>query len=285
MEGRQSSHVPSFTHDARTWFTQLEASWHGLTDITDLSKFHTVVRGLPAEVASRISDTLAAPPAEGKYEAIKSAVISALGKTRDAYFMELESIQLEGRRPSALLTTMEDLNRAAGRPLSDELLRFRHARLMPQAIRVQLAAVRGSMSTKEYGELVDGIYDAHIDASPPVAAHACEYRVNFATLQPTAPAGPSSPCIAKVTTTTPVREASPNLPSHTRPDTAAGPQDDTAARLARVEQTLLQLQLSLDPRQQHTSLELCYYHRRFGTAARNCRFPCAHQGNGQGGGR
>ena len=206
---------------------------------------------------------------------------SALGRSRDACFAALESIQLDERRPSQLLTAMQDLNRAAGSPISDAMLRFRHTRLMPAAIRLQLASVRGELTLSEYAELVDAVFDAHSEAHLPPTTHPPPPRYS----------GPSPALVSEVSRRRHLTQPQddPRPPGHPAAAAAALP-DATLARLARVEEALCRLQADLRP-YQRSSDGLCYYHARFGEAARNCRAPCiknrhtSSSGNGLRGGR
>lgn len=100
-------------------------------------------------------------PRQKIYEAIKSDLLAAYGKSQEAYIVGLDTVCLDDGRPSALMARMVDLNKAAGQPLSDELLRHRYANLMPHAIRLQLTGVRHTLSTSEYSKFIDSVYDAH----------------------------------------------------------------------------------------------------------------------------
>ncbi|KAG0712740.1 hypothetical protein GWK47_017769 [Chionoecetes opilio] len=166
-----SPRLPAFTYDIATCRMHLEASWAGSPEIKDLHKFQALVRAIPSDVAARISSVLTAPPADGKYEALKTALVRALGRSCEAYVAELDTLQYDGRRPSAFLSRMQDLNRAAGFPLSDAMLRYRHTSLMPHAVRVQLAGLRCPVTINEYAELVDNIHVAYTTFPPPLPPH------------------------------------------------------------------------------------------------------------------
>lgn len=274
--------VPAFTFDVSTWFLQLEAVWSGVTDLTDQQRYQAVVRALPTEVAARLASILAEPPTEKKYEAIKSALMTAFGRTHEAYFSSLDTVRFEGGRPSALLARMTDLNRAAGQPLSDPMLRYRHANLMPHPVRVQLAAVHHTLSAAEYSRLVDKVYDAHMASPSPPPGHAvCTCGASNATQ--VGPVPPSSDALALHRIQAPAAAGPGKL--HTAsppPDTAS-----TEARLAAVEASLHRLEAALTGPSATPRSRYCFYHARFGGEARNCQPPCdwSRQGNGYRGGR
>ena len=274
--------VPAFTYDVSTWLLHLEAVWAGVPDITDQQKYLAVVRALPSEVAARLSVVLAQPPTDDKYKALKSALTAAFGRTREAYFSELDKARFDGGRPSHLLARMIDLNRAAGQPLSEAMLRYRHTNLMPHPVRVQLAAVQQALSMAEYSSLVDGVYEAHMGlSSPPPGNLTCSCGAGSPTHLTPVPQSGSSVALLNIR----ARAAAGSDTHNSEPP----PHNTTSteARLSSMEASLRRLEAAfagspLSPRPGY-----CFYHRRFGADARNCEPPCAFpsQGNGLRGGR
>ncbi|KAK8389351.1 hypothetical protein O3P69_008830 [Scylla paramamosain] len=166
--------VPACTYDVATWFLHLEAVWDGVDGLTNQFRYQAVVSGLPSEVAARLAGVLAEPPADNRYAAVKSALMAAFGRTPEAYFSALDTAHFEGGRPSAFLACMSDLNRAAGHPLSDAMLCYRHSTFMLHPVRMQLAATRQFLSLAEYSGLVDAVYEAHLASLPsPLSPSAC----------------------------------------------------------------------------------------------------------------
>ncbi|KAG0718058.1 hypothetical protein GWK47_053233 [Chionoecetes opilio] len=94
-----------------------------------------------------------------------------LGRSCKAYVAELDTLQYDGRRPSAFLSRMQDLNRAVGFPLSEDMLRYRHTSLMPHPVRVQLAGLQGPVTINEYSEFVDKINAAYTSFPPLLPTH------------------------------------------------------------------------------------------------------------------
>ena len=266
--------LPAFTYDIATWFLHVEACWAGSEDITDTQKFHAVIRALPTDVAARISTVLATPPQQDRYEAVKAALISALGRSSESYMAELDTLQFDGRRPSAFLSRMRDLNRSAGSPLSDGMLRYRHSRLLPHPVRLQLSSVRGVMTLQEYAELADNIYNTYTAATPP--------------------APPQLSCVCGNSES--VSANSVNNPVFTEKSNAnacvnvmrsdiASAQPSTEAHLSAVETALRRIETAVMSQQNTTRSEWCFYHSRFGAAARKCQFPCEYSGNARRGSR
>ncbi|KAK3868785.1 hypothetical protein Pcinc_025823 [Petrolisthes cinctipes] len=89
---------------------------------------------------------LVQPPSTGIYEALKTSLVQALGKSKQAYLLELDSLQSRGRRPSSLLIHMQGLAAAAGISLSDPKLRIQFLQLLPREFRVHYSCLPLSKS-------------------------------------------------------------------------------------------------------------------------------------------
>ena len=270
--------VPAFTYDVATWILHIEAAWADSTDLTDLQRYRAVVRALPSEVVGRLSSLLAKPPSENKYEAIKSALQTAFGSSNESYFSALDTMRFDGGRPSALLARMTDINRASGHPLSDAMLRYRHANLMPHPVRVQLAAVRKSLSMVEYSELADTVYAAHMASFPPPPCyHSCGAggQDKIDPMHLSSHASPETAALHNI-------QARPG-PTRGRTSLSRSP-TSTESRLAAVEASLQRLEATLAGSTAAPRPRYCFYHARFGAEARNCQPPCAWSGNRRRGG-
>lgn len=120
-----------------TWFTQAEAQFH-LRDITaDDTKFYYVVAALDQDTAGRLIDVLNAPPAHGKYAALKRRLLSTYGLSRSERGSKLLHMRpLGDRRPSQLMDEMLVLLSGHAPCLMFEAA---FLELMPEEIRLQLA--------------------------------------------------------------------------------------------------------------------------------------------------
>ncbi|KAG0723691.1 hypothetical protein GWK47_042183 [Chionoecetes opilio] len=196
--------LPAFTYDIATWLIHLEASWAGSPEITDLHKFQALVSAIVSDVAACISSVFTAPPADGKYEALKTALVRSLGRSCEAYVAELDTLQCDGRPPSAFLSSMQDLNKAAGFILSEAMLRYHHTSLMPHPVRVQLAGLRGPVTIDEYAEFVDNIHVAY--TTPPLL---CSPTTPVPAAPPTGSERPR--CLPQVTPLPPPRNSTVRL--------------------------------------------------------------------------
>ncbi|KAG0720799.1 hypothetical protein GWK47_047705 [Chionoecetes opilio] len=259
----------------------LEASGAGSPGNHGSPQVQALVRAIPSDVAARISSMLMAPPADGKYEALKTALVRALGRSCEAYVAELDAIdtlQYDGRRPSAFLSRMQDLNRAAGFPLSEAMLRYRHTSLMPHAVRVQLAGLRGPVTPNEYAELVDNIHAAYITFPPPLPPphYSCACSASDRVRAPAVftpgdtPAGSTK--FLSALERPGARGGHGNALAHS---------SSTDARLSDMASAIQRLEVAFSAHHSPISHKYCYYHGRFGAAARNCQPPCSWSGNDQ----
>ena len=97
---------PFWTTRPEVWFATLTPA------ITvDLTKFNHVVAALDHITAGEVEAIILSPPADGKYDALKAALINAFGKTQASKDMELLSLSgLSDRKSSSLLRHKESLN-------------------------------------------------------------------------------------------------------------------------------------------------------------------------------
>ena len=161
-------------------------------------------------------------------------------------------------------------------------MRHKLSALLPQPVRLQLAAAPQALSLEEFSALVDRVHEAHVVSPPqqtPAPACLCAVNTAAATDQPAIPADSLFlHVLQQQAAVTPVARRNPPL--------AAVP-SSTESRLASVEASLRRLEALLAHSPTQTDAGACFYHRRFGEEARRCRPPCtwARQGNGAGGGQ
>lgn len=104
---------PFWTTRPEVWFRQVEAQFATRSPpiTTDLTKFNHVVAALDNVTAGEVEAIILSPPMDDKYNALKTALISAFGRTQASKDMELLSLSgLGDRKPSSLLRHMESLN-------------------------------------------------------------------------------------------------------------------------------------------------------------------------------
>ena len=131
--------IPTFwTTRPETWFALIEAQFATKKITADDTKYHHALTALDKSVAEEISAFICKPPAQNKYEALKTLLISIYGLTQTDKEASLLSIDgLGDRKPSALLRYMDSLTSPEDRKTTIyKALFLSH---MPKVVRVALA--------------------------------------------------------------------------------------------------------------------------------------------------
>lgn len=132
-----SSRIPEFWMDQpRVWFIRVEAIL-APQKMSDDSKFDLVISKLPKEVIVQITDFLARPPDTGKFQALKTKLLSLF---EDSMARQIEKLigemELGEQKPSQLLSRMRELARDK---IPDHTLRVLWQGHLPQTVRAVLA--------------------------------------------------------------------------------------------------------------------------------------------------
>lgn len=100
--------LPTFwTSQPQVWFEQAEAQFHIRQITADDTRYYYVISALDQETAGRIIDYLRQPPAENKYEGIKTLLKDTFGLSRrDRAAKLLHMDGLGDRKPSTLMNEM-----------------------------------------------------------------------------------------------------------------------------------------------------------------------------------
>ena len=148
---------PFWTTRPEVWFGQVEAQFATRSPAitVDLTKFNYVVAALDNVTAGEVEAIILSPPTDDKYGALKTALISAFGKTQASKDMELLSLSgLGDRKPSSLLRHMESLNADP-----NTLLRALFLAQLPMEVRRVLAG-SSTIDLKALAKEADAIMEA-----------------------------------------------------------------------------------------------------------------------------
>lgn len=138
--------IPHIVRDnIELWFIQLD-HWFAVNRITsDSTRYSTVVASLDAALLQQIYETVRNPPAAGKYEAIKSAVIRNFSESEQRRAQQFVSgLQLGDKKPSHLLN---ELRRIGGEAQDEKLLKVLWMNRLPIQVQTCLAAVSEPLNT------------------------------------------------------------------------------------------------------------------------------------------
>jgi hypothetical protein len=260
IENSSNIQLPPFwANDVQNWFVMVEFKFQLAGITNEETKFLLVGSSLPPEVFQELNEILTNQPEEAPYSTLKNALIRRKTISEDARIQQLMSNEhLGDRLPSEMLRSMQRL--VGDRAFDKTMFKSLFLQKLPQSIREILAPME---RTAELSELADSADRIH-QIQNPSAVHAI--------------AGPSRP-----------RERDDEL-------------YNMVQNLSRQMQTL-QLHYgrrlrSPAPRRSRSNSrsrpirpspvpdsEICWFHQRHGSNARNCRSPCKFNsepaGNGQ----
>ena len=92
MDVTQSLRLPPYNPDITSWLNHIEATFAAFTGLTDQQKYHAVIVAIPTQVAAQVAPTLANLPEEGKYVAVKKALLRVLGQSQESHLHALENV-------------------------------------------------------------------------------------------------------------------------------------------------------------------------------------------------
>lgn len=256
-EVRIPAHVklPVFwQRDPTLWFAQVEAQFHSFKIRSDTSKYYTVVAALDCSILQSVSDIIAKPPDNNKYEAIKQKLISTYTDSQEKQLRKLlNEMELGDKKPSQLQLEMKKL---AGTQINSEVLKTLWLQHLPLNVQLVLSASE----------------DVELDKMTKIADKLVELHTTGTT---------GSNAIAAVDNSTQSSIASDNTVS------LELMQKQISMLTKMVESLASDKWKNRHRRQRSRSRSVnrsqpkgqCFYHSRFGDKARKCVLPCNFKAN------
>lgn len=236
--------LPEFwKSDPAMWFAQAEAQF-ALAGVTqDTTMFHHIVAKIDQSVICHVADLVKNPPAADKYESIKLRLISRFELTPQSRLERLlSSCDLGDLRPTHLLAKMQELS--AGLNVDDSLLKMLFLQRLPSNVRTVLSIHDGTL------EKIAEMGDKMIDIAPTTTA-AVEDQHKSASFNPD-PNSQENLATQIAALTAEIRRLK------------AKPQRSRSRSTSRA-------------RRANGSNSICWYHRKYGDEAEQCRSPCSYQ--------
>ena len=268
---------PFWPHDPTLWFAQIEATFDTMNVRSQARKFAYVVSSLQPEYAQEIRDILISPPAQDRYDALKSELIKRTSSSEQKRLQQLlTSEELGDRKPSQLLRRMQQLMGSS--TLQENLLKQLFLQRLPQNAQLILASTRDAMDIAQLADLADKIMETSSHAVSTLAAFS-----SAPATAPPAPPGDIQRLQAQIShLTTQVQALSSRLMDR-------GRSGDRHYNDRRQRSDSRGAPSRRSPSQQQGE---CWYHRRYGANAHKCESPCSYtappsadnnaaQGNGQ----
>lgn len=235
--------LPDFWEsDPTMWFAQAEAQF-ALAGVTqDATKYNHIVAKIGQTVICNVADIVKNPPAADKYDAIKNRLIKRYELSAQSRLEQLlNSCDLGDLRPTHLLAKMQELS--AGLNVDDALLKMLFLQRLPPNIRTVLTIHDGTL------EKIAEMGDKMIEVSSPTTA-AVDSRAT--TMSNQDPCSQESLADQIAALTAEIRRLKAN------------PQRSRSRSTSR-------------NRRATGSNSVCWYHRKYGAAAEQCRSPCSYQ--------
>lgn len=230
------------------WFANIEAQFvvSGITQ--DATKYYCVVSALTSDILSYVSDIVLAPPEGDKYEKLKSRLISDFSDSEQRRIKAvLSELVLGDDKPSHLLRKMRQ---QAGTTLGEDFLKTLWLQRLPAQAQAILSVSEDSLD--KLAVMADKIHEAagvgveEVCGSKPVFPEFSELRAQIAEL------------------TKQVEHFSRNRERQKR-----GSGNRSFSRHER----------SQTPKGRG-SRDQCWYHWKFGDAAKRCKPPCVFKTRG-----
>lgn len=253
---------PFYPEKPALWFAQLEGQFTLSKITTDETKFYYAMAQLEPQYAEEVEDIITSPPAQGKYEKLKTELIKRLSASREKRVRQvLTGEELGDKKPSQFLRHLQHL---AGPGLPEDFLRSIWSSRLPQRTQDIIASQLKS-SLEDLAELADRLHDVVMSAPPQVAAAAAVLPAH------TAPADPLAFQIAELTRRLSAMDA--KIDRMSRPKTRASTSHSRHRSASKRSSS------------NYRKYPMCWYHSKFGEQARRCIKPCDYQAGNASGGR
>ncbi|CAI2738848.1 unnamed protein product, partial [Dicrocoelium dendriticum] len=243
---------PFWDMDPVLWFALLEAEFYNHRITSDYAKYCKLLSYLPKEISMQVRDVIISQT-DNRYEALKEATIKRVMPSEKVRLQQLfRDLQLGDKLPSTLLREMQQL--LGSSTMDETLLRELWLQRLPENTQAILATV-SSVPLTQLAELADRVIERSQPQANASKVHAVASQGNSITgLQSTIEA-----LQAQVATLSrQVQQLTMDRRRHSRSKSPC--------------------KLSNSNNRQAS----CWYHQRFGTAARKCIKPCSFakkQGN------
>ena len=235
-------------NNPRVWFHQVESVFNTRRITSQRDRFSYVVEALPDSVASEVLDVLDNVPPENPYEVLKSTIIKRTAASDSQTLRQLfTTLSLGDRKPSQLLRQMRTL--LGNRHMDESILRQLWLEKLPLDMQKLLAAY-GHIILDSLAENADNI--AEVYHSP--AAYAVQ---------------PSSSTSVS-TDQSELRELRQMVTSLTHSMASLTSRFDSFRNSRSPSRSR-----SRSPSSSSTRKSLCWYHFKYGAAARKCNPPCS----------
>ncbi|XP_063898328.1 uncharacterized protein LOC135119011 [Helicoverpa armigera] len=148
--------LPPFWSDrVAIWFEQAEAQFLLAGITTDITKYSYILSQIDTKIVGEIEHIFINPPAEGKYEKLKEALMKRFSISEEQRLRQLLSDEeLGDRKPSQFLRHLRSI---AGKTLSDDNI-LRQLRRLPQHAQ-SILATQADLTLDKVADIADKIME------------------------------------------------------------------------------------------------------------------------------
>lgn len=239
---------PFWPADPEVWFAQVEAQFTTRGISSQKTRFDYVVSSLSPEFATEVRDLLLRPPAENPYDALRAELIKRTAASAQRKLQQLISgEELGDRKPTQLLRRMQQLlgDHLGMAPEGNAFLKELFLQRLPGNVRMVLASADDATDLQKLADMADKIMEV---ATPSVSAVSNPIHDDVQHLRAEVER------LATLVASLSRRHRRDRSQSRDRRPRSPTPQDPQA--------------------QEEPPCRPCWYHRKFGEAARKCQEPC-----------
>lgn len=254
--------------DSELWFLTTESIFRKHRITSSQTKFDYVVSTLPQATAAMVRDILRSPPDDQPYEKLREELIRRTTESEPRRLQQLlTSEELGDRKPTEFLRRIEQLLGDKATTIDTAILRELFLQRLPAQVRMILSATTTD-SIATLARMADQIMD--------VGGSSISALEQSTSAPPPTPSevGAQLTQIMDFNKRMEVRVDQLSQELHrlcVRPSPSPTAKENVRRHqnYARHEPT-------------DSESEVCWYHRRYGQHARQCRSPCTYSGNGMG---
>lgn len=258
---RTNLRVPPFDPDEpEIWFALLEGQFEANGITSDRVKFTNVTNNLDIQHSRAVKDIILNPPAENRYQRIKTELVKRLSASQELKVRQLlNHEELGDRKPSQFLRHLQDL---AGPAVPEDFIKTIWCNRLPRDIQSILAS-QPTHSLDQLSDLADRIQEIsssrNVALTSSQAVHAVNQHGEIAELKKM------------------VELLTLKLDEHTRSAQCSSIRSRLQRRNSSRHRSRSRSNSS------YRKFPVCWYHAKFGDKARSCVKPCDYKaGNSMG---
>lgn len=251
----QKMHIPSFNErNPHLWFAQIERSFTMCNITSDSDMFDLISVRLVDNILLSVEDIITNPPEHNKYTTLKERLISLYAESAESKLRRLlQGGETNDMKPTAVLAHMKRLAPGKG---NESIIRTLFLGQMPETMRPFLSAWEEE-DLEKLAKTADKMFEANINNNTNSFSYQSTMALSVDAISPRM--SPSEICQT-------LRELSDKVDKLQREVSKISQQSQRYRSTSRSR--------SLTP-QNAVQHKLCFYHRKFGSAALKCLPDCS----------